>query len=67
MEDELTTDLDILSIIRVIIKKFWVILYVAIICDIGTDVFFTINYKPIYQTTSQFLVTAKKIVHIALR
>ena len=60
MEDELTTDLDILSIIRVIIKKFWIILYIAIICAIGTDVFFTINYKPIYQTTSQFLVTAKE-------
>ena len=39
MEDELTIDLDILSIIRVIIKKFWIILYIAIICAIGTDVF----------------------------
>lgn len=60
MEDELTIDLDILSIIRVIIKKFWIILYLAIICAIVTDVFFTLNYTPVYQTTSQFLVTAKE-------
>lgn len=60
MEDELTIDLNILSIIRVIVKKFWIILYVAIICAIGTDVFFMINYTPEYQTTSQFLVTAKE-------
>ena len=60
MEDEITIDLDILSVIRVIIKKIWIVLYVGVICAIGLDTFYIVTYQPEYQTSSQFLVTVKE-------
>lgn len=59
LENGLISQVDILSIVKDVVRQWWVILLLALSASMLTNVWVDYTYKPEYTVTSTFVVTAK--------
>lgn len=59
IENETMVQIDILSIVRDVVRQWWVILILSISVSLFANVWVTWTYRPEYTATATFVVTAK--------
>ena len=58
-ENSLMGHIDMLSIVRDVMRQWWVILILSVSVSLLADMWVTNNYQPEYKVSSTFVVTSK--------
>lgn len=61
MNRQLGNQIDLISIVKDVLKQWWVILLLAISASLFANIWVTANYTPVYTTKTTFIVTSKNI------
>ena len=58
-EHSLSGQIDVLSIVKDILRQWWVILILSISASLFANIWVSLNYQPVYTVKSTFVVTAR--------